>query len=414
MVILYLFIILPTLSSLSLIKYTFDDYVDDFPRLSLSNRKNDKIFQILEKYWDNYKLRHSHKLRSVEIKEVRKMLNCKDRFFLFKCFACDTLRAIQSSCNSRVCTSCGKKHTDKWSKRLVKTLYKKPHRHVVLTIPDKLWPYIKENQDILKLFMDCSRETFSYVLKETKHTEITPAYVSVLHTFGKDMKYNPHCHLIFAAGGFTKDKKWIDINYIDYKLLRTSWQKSVLGMLKRKLTPFYPEMPALVDSLYKKYPSGFYVRAKDTIKARDITIKYIGRYIRHPAIASSRIISYDEKNVKFFYIDSDTKEKIYRTMTTDEFITALIGHIPNIQFKVIRYYGAYSRASSKIYRKIMGIESIVQSTLAKFDFSVKRYAPKCDECGCSMSFVWYSGKGPPEKEVYGEKLGHWIEAFPTL
>jgi Putative transposase. len=53
----------------------------------------------------------------------------------------------------------------------------------------------------------------------------------------------------------------------------------------------------LIDSLFKEYPPGFYVYAKDKVKGKKNIAKYIGkyigRYIRHPAIANSRIESYD-------------------------------------------------------------------------------------------------------------------------
>ena len=398
------------------LQYSLYDHYDDLAVLSESgafpwNRGKDKIYQVLAQHWKRFKLRHINELREVEIQEVEKMLDCKKQYFLYKCPLCGTPKIVYSSCNSRVCTSCGKKYVDNWSKGLTKRLYKKIHRHIVLTIPDKLWPYLQKNQDLLKHLMDCSGEMFGYVLKETKHKDIKPAYLAVLHTFGKDMKYNTHLHLIFAEGGFDNRNKWVDINYIDYGLIRSSWQKSVLTMIKDKLSAFYPEIPSLVDQLYKMYPNGFYIYAKDRIKAKQITARYIGRYIRHPAIASSRIVSFDDRSVTFYYVDYDTKKKVYKTMPIDDFIMALIGHIPNRQFKVIRYYGAYSRKSSGVFRKIMHIVSIVQVKLSKYGVTRQRYAPICDKCKVKMTFVWYSGKDPPPEYKNGERLSDWIAAL---
>lgn len=39
------------------------------------------------------------------------------------------------------------------------------------------------------------------------------------------------------------------------------------------------------------------MRAKDTIGNKKEMVKYIGRHIRHPAIAESRIESYDGERV---------------------------------------------------------------------------------------------------------------------
>lgn len=76
-------------------------------------------------------------------------------------------------------------------------------------------------------------------------------------------------------------------------------------------------------------------------------LKYIGRYIRRPAISLGRIEEYDGQFVTFKYIDkTDVKEK-RETISVEEFIDRLIRHIPDENFKTIRYYGVYSRRTKK-------------------------------------------------------------------
>ncbi|MCD4845207.1 MAG: transposase zinc-binding domain-containing protein, partial [Methanosarcinales archaeon] len=78
-------------------------------------------------------------LRDVEINEVTKMMTCKDAdrgFFTYYCENCGTEKTVHFGCNSRICTNCGKNHTDKWANSLRKALFNVPHRHAVLTIPD--------------------------------------------------------------------------------------------------------------------------------------------------------------------------------------------------------------------------------------------------------------------------------------
>ncbi|MBE9594643.1 MAG: transposase [Proteobacteria bacterium] len=52
--------------------------------------------------------------------------------------------------------------------------------------------------------------------------------------------------------------------------------------------------------------------------------------------------SLNGKEIRFWYNDRD-KIKHYKTMSVDEFIHAIIQHIPEKQFKMIRYYGSYCR-----------------------------------------------------------------------
>jgi hypothetical protein len=55
----------------------------------------------------------------------------------------------------------------------------------------------------------------------------------------------------------------------------------------------------LIHRLFQEYSEGFYVRAKDTINNKKVMVKYIGRYIRHHAIAENRIDEYNVGRVIF-------------------------------------------------------------------------------------------------------------------
>ncbi|MDD3361763.1 MAG: transposase [Hespellia sp.] len=51
------------------------------------------------------------------------------------------------------------------------------------------------------------------------------------------------------------------------------------------------------SSVYSNHKNGFYVYAKPNKCAPDKVIKYIGRYLGRPVIATSRIDEYDGENV---------------------------------------------------------------------------------------------------------------------
>ena len=57
--------------------------------------------------------------------------------------------------------------------------------------------------------------------------------IAVVHTFGSDLKWNPHIHALFTEGGIDKNNKWFKkLYHISYKYLRKSWQKLVLDIIK--------------------------------------------------------------------------------------------------------------------------------------------------------------------------------------
>lgn len=39
-----------------------------------------------------------------------------------------------------------------------------------------------------------------------KSDTLTPGFMLTLHTFGRDLKWNPHIHALVSEGGITQDK----------------------------------------------------------------------------------------------------------------------------------------------------------------------------------------------------------------
>jgi hypothetical protein len=361
--------------------------------------------------WDAFSLEHKDELREVEIIEVNKMLSCKDEsrgYFTYLCEHCGTSQTIYFGCNSRICTNCGKNHTDKWAKSLKNAMFNVPHRHAVLTIPNLLWPVVLQNRFLQKVLMDAAIEAINDTISyKNKNGRLLAGAIVVLHPFSKNMGFNPHLHVLVTEGGFDKRGKFIHQKFISFRGMRKTWQYQVLTRFKAE----FPEnfvFSMLVHQLFNKYPEGFYVHLpkESRITNKQKIARYVARYIRHPAIANTRLYEYDGKSVTFWYMDHEDK-KIYVTMEVENFIKALIQHIPDRNFKMIRYYGSYGRRIKKLFSGYLQ-RSLNQTTFD--DFSKKRnvWAPECPNCGTKMTFAWYE-KGPPKENAsFGSKLPEWV------
>ena len=359
--------------------------------------------------WGVYRYKRALELREVEIVEVEKMLHCQDAgsgYFVFHCPDCNENKIVHLGCNSRVCTHCGKHFTDKWAAQVASHMYNVVHRHCVFTIPDILWQIIKENRLLLKELMDCCITATAKMFQKKIGKDAKPGIVAVLHTYGKAMNFNPHVHCLVTEGGVKSNGDWIDITYFPFELLRMYWQYEVLKMLKRIL-PKTKENKLFIESLFVKYSNGFYVRAKDRIKSKKEMVRYIGRYIRHPAIAESRIDSYDGEKVVFHFVDHDNIKHVV-SMLVEEFIAAVIGHIPDRHFKVIRYYGIYARQDRKKYKKIVdwnnNYETIIQTKIVQY---MHKLTPTCNKCGKLMEFICYEPRKPPDETKFGSRITDW-------
>ena len=357
-------------------------------------KENNKPFYsvklIFQEHWENYK--STHNPREIEIIEVEKMLSCNDGSrggFWYYCKTCDEYQFVPFGCNSRLCSCCGKRYTDQWANILAQRLGKNIfHRHLVFGIPDMLWKYFQEDRKLYKVLMDIAYKTIRETFSKINHQEVIPGVIEVYHPFGRDLKHQPHVHMIVTEGGYNKEGKFISSgNYIPYNALHKNWEYNILKALNKCLPK------GIVEEAYRRYPDGFcvYVR-KDRISSRKGLAKYIGRYVRHPAIANTRIFNYNGEAVRFYWKDHEDNIH-FKIMIADDFISAIIQHIPEKNQKLVRYYGAYSR------KKKRGIKS---STIKTFNEHKRDYCPKCHE---KMEFILYSeGDKPPDKN----KLSVWL------
>jgi len=256
--------------------------------------------------------------------------------------------------------------------------------------------------------MDCAVTCFNNYLPRMLRKQrlsffpIEVGLICVLHPFGKDMKFHPHLHLLITEGGFDKNGKFHKVCHFPAEAFRRCWQYVVLDTFQK--VGFSNKV---ASALYAKYRKGFYVwvHKRGRIKHPKHIARYVGRYVRHPAIANRRITHYDGRMVKFYY--DDEGEIVNVVMSVEGFISALIQHIPPPHFKMVRYYGAYARRVKRRYgAKVQS--GIRQLNLYHFGLEKVKYCPCCHN---ELEFVMYLKEGPPEEKQNQKDLLAWI-TFP--
>lgn len=316
------------------------------------------------------------------VEEVEKMLHCRDPeygFLTYKCPECGAVKTIPLACKSRICPSCGKKYADEWADKLAQTLYAVPHRHMVFTIPEELRAVLDADRRLLKVLMDAVSNTMQQMIKERRGA--VPGVVCVLHIYGKDLQLNPHVHVLATEGGLTRKGEWVPVSFLEYGKLRRIWQYQLLTAVKRQMPKTW-ENSRLIDSLFKKHPEGFYIYAKRRVTKPKRIARYIGRYLRHPAIAESRISDFNvETNMVTFWYEVDGEKKTV-TMPALEFIDRLVRLIPDKNLKLIRYYGLYSRRTSAKLQKML-----TPLSREKPRVEPKKEVVKCPKCGQIMDLM---------------------------
>lgn len=383
-----------------------------------SFKKTGTIAEIFEDWWDKIPTTEKEiilKYRQNAEFEIKKIIDCNNKNLgcsVYECPECHDFIFVGHTCKSRFCTSCGYKYKLERVENILNTAYNCKHRQIVFTMPKELWPYFFCNfEEMINLLFEAVKLTIYSILndnyKKTKNKhkkkykvkiKYTPGFFAFLHTFGRDLKWNPHIHILIAEikmGGNMIYKNW---NYFDYNALSKRFQKILLDLMSKKLGNSFNY---LKNTLYKKYKNGFYVYAEPK-KFPNLQkgIEYVTRYCGRPAISENRIINYDGNNVTFCYNDHTDGKYHEITVTAIEFIKILLRHLIPYNFKTIRYYGFYRKKDKnhdKMIKMIDPAKKIIKKQFMNFRMNILKFFNRdpycCPKCGTTMSYACEIIKG---------------------
>ncbi len=323
------------------------------------------LFQKGEAWWRFYQ-KHKHRIRPAIVDNVIKMLSCGltvRGYAVFQCISpkCTHQKKICFSCNSRFCPTCGKKLTDQWIEQQKAILPDTQWQHITFTMPSELWELFRYNRHLLG---KPSALAAKVVMKLSGKKGVLPGIFTALHTFGRDLKWNVHVHLSITSGGLTDDKKaWKEI-FFSKQVLMPMWRYEIINLLRQAFIRGELELPKSLkkadasktifnrwlDTHYKK---PWIVHFAKPSKNHHRNIKYLGRYLKRPALSMSPLKHCDGKEVIFIYLNHATKQYLRFTSGVENFIKRLVQHIPDKGFRMIRYYGFLAtRVRSKLLPKV--------------------------------------------------------------
>lgn len=366
-----------------------DNFIGNYDDCDKLNYNPNKI-RLKTILWNNYDwildLYHHNKLRETVIDNVDLTLLCKTSFLgydFFECPNCGNYNILYHHCHSRLCTSCGTKYQKILAVKAETMCLDVKHRHIIFTIPAQYRIFFRKYRSALNFLFVAARNTIMKVInekifkKEKKKRGKTGiirnkkdnyylfrnfsnalqfGLITTLHTFGRSLQWNPHIHCLIPELVYNPyNDSYKHYSYFSFTNLRKTWQYEIT----RLLSQFYPdEFNSIKNQAFKNYSDGFYVYAKDPSFDKDNSyfsnktysndikgcVNYMMRYASRPAMAESRITSYDSETDKvcWFYDDHKTNERITVNETGKDLLKKIFIHIPEKHFRMIRYYGFYN------------------------------------------------------------------------
>jgi len=344
---------------------------------------------------------------------VQRMMLCRDPeggYARYICPGCGFEHRVPFSCKTRFCPSCGKVHVDNWVNNIAKDTPKVPHLHITLTIPDSLRPFFLKDRRLLKELFRIGVQALQKVISDL-YPGMRIGIIYTIHTFGRDLVFKPHVHLVITKGGLINGK-WVEIDSVPGNRLSSKWRYLLCDKL-RELRPSNTALDQVITKTFKDY-HGFVVHTESFYPKGIDAARYIGRYLGHPPLATSHLIDYDGKIVTFWYKDTQTSEKIVVKCSALDFISKMVPHIPPKGLQMVRYAGLYARC---IKRRLAVIANaaleVIRAQIPLFDLDplLRLIAPpkwrdriiasfgydplSCPNCGCIMELaeIWEPKRG---------------------
>ena len=267
---------------------------------------------------------------------------------------------------------------EKWIDKRREDVLDAPYFHVVFTVPQELNPLIYSNQQLLyDALYHAVSATINELTADNKYLGAKVGYICVLHTWGSEMNYHPHIHVILLGGGLSAKNQWRDKGeefFLPVKVLskvfRGKYMAELKSLYKDNKLEFHGSsekyrnsytFKELLDNCYNK---DWVPHCKKTFNGAQSVINYLGKYTHRIAISNHRIIRMDEDTVTY-YVKDYREEGKWKELTIPgvEFVRRFLMHVPPKRFVRIRHYGLLcTRSKNKhltLCRNLLGCKKYI-------------------------------------------------------
>lgn len=178
------------------------------------------------------------------------------------------------TCKSKLCPSCGYKYSMIWTENFQEQILNIEHHHVLFTIPEECRMFFFYDRSLLSKLSAAVNQVFKFIFhnvskkrKRKKNISAHSKYyfnnsdivyyglISVIHTFGRDLKWNPHIHAIVSLGVFNKNLKFKKMRYFNIDTIAGQWEHHVLKIIESGNYPndrIRKAAKNIVTKLYRK------------------------------------------------------------------------------------------------------------------------------------------------------------------
>ncbi len=319
-----------------------------------------EVADIFRQHGEDY--RAAHPLPLTQSRVMRAIETCRTATLgghIEQCGHCQYTCNAYNSCRNRHCPKCQSLARAQWLESRQAELLPVDYFHVVFTLPEQIAELVFYNQEVLYgILFRAASETLLTLGADSKHLGAQLGFFAILHTWGQNLLFHPHLHIVVPGGGLSPDSE----RFVPCRHRRFFLPVKVLSSLFRRLF-----LEALEDAFYQKrlqFPGSieqlqevclfhdylcamekrdWVVYAKPPFGGPQQVLKYLGRYTHRVAISNQRLLALQDGQVSFQWKDYRERDQQQQsktlTISADEFIRRFLLHTLPKGFQRIRYFG---------------------------------------------------------------------------
>lgn len=386
---------------------------------SYVSKKKHSLSSIYKKYFDRYLRSGDRKLYITKkhLVAVNKSLHCGTSVIgklVYSCKSCSHVHNILRRCGHRSCSRCGYTSTQKWAHKTLSRLAPIKHHHIVFTLPLALRSISKLNKDKLhdQLFTSAQQVLLDFY---SARYGLKPGIVSVLHTFGSDLSYHPHVHMLVTAGGQNKGLELEELSgtyLVSQRKLANKFRLHFMSSISKSIGRGEINLPKrlLIRSRFGKWEKS--LKKEQWICSiqkplRDIfqIVGYVGRYTKRACLSEYKIKSIIGDKIVFMATDYKNSKRGEKPLQKEirlsyvEFLDRLLQHVPTKRYRMVRYSGLYNshylKKQEEKYRS-ENVGQLSETELGIYNYRVYRDLVKsksgedpliCPQCKTALEFM---------------------------
>ena len=349
-----------------------------------------ELAEVLRRHWPEYERQFGAQILASHRRAVQAILACRTRALGGEVYArCCKDHFVYHSCNHRACPRCGHAEATEWLARQKLKLLPVAYYLITFTVPEGLRAWLRAHQKLgYSALLKESAGTLQDVARRDKYLGAELGFLSVLHTWGRQLQFHPHVHCVVPAGGLRSDGLcWCRPRSSDFFLPQIVLAARFRSRLKNALVD-QADGDQILPAVWRQK----WVVDVQPAGSGESAIKYLSAYVYRTALGSQRIVKEEEGQITFKYKSNEDQQWHTLTLSAMEFIRRFLQHVLPQGFQRVRYYGWLSAAADTKWKRV----------LALLDWKVPACNPPpppaphlCPECGQALFWVGTFGRGPP-------------------